>query len=452
MVKGHKAYIAFLPGHYVQHHYQIAPENHIEIQYAYAYDSLFVEPKLKLRPEQLSNSTKPINQWAQAQANVQEAAYVDFLWNFLKKPKTSQKVLHLTETFDSLSKQLHDPAHIIGVAEGDAVFSPVFIRGDKNKLSKEKVPRAFLTALSTEASNFTQKGSGRLAWAEAVVNPDNPLSSRVMVNRIWHHLFGKGIVASVDNFGLQGKLPTHPDLLDYLSLYFMEEGWSVKNVIRQIVLSESFQQASKPLPENELKDPNNDYLHHFPIRRLEAEAIRDAMLTTSGELDTTMYGEPVPIHLTEFMTGRGRPGQSGPLDGNGRRSIYLAIRRNFISPMMSVFDTPVPFSTFGKRNTTNVPAQSLTLMNDPFVHEQAHKWAEQILSNSRLTKAERIQEVYLKAFARKATEDELVGALAYIQDLEKQHSTDADQTSSEHQVWADYCHTVFNLKEFIHLF
>lgn len=423
MVKGHKAYIALLPGHYAQHQYRIDPEDYIDIQYAYAYDSMLVAAKF--------NSTQS---------------------GLLSLPKTSPKVLHLSATFDSLSQQLHDPAHIIGVAEGDAVFSPVFIRGNKDQLSKEKVPRAFLTALSNERSDFPQKGSGRLAWAEAVVHPDNPLSSRVMVNRIWHHLFGKGIVESVDNFGLQGKLPTHPELLDYLSIYFVEEGWSVKNLIRQIVLSESFQQASKSLPKNALKDPNNDYLHHFPIRRLEAEAIRDAMLATSGELDTTRYGAPVPIHLTEFMTGRGRPGQSGPLDGNGRRSIYLAIRRNFISPMMSVFDTPVPFSTFGKRNTTNVPAQSLTLMNDPFVHDQASKWASQILSYSNLNKEERIQEIYLRAFARNASSEEVEEAIAFLQNLEKRYATNPDPAIGEHQVWTDYCHTIFNLKEFIHLF
>ncbi|GAB5554807.1 MAG: PSD1 and planctomycete cytochrome C domain-containing protein [Saprospiraceae bacterium] len=423
MVKGHKAYLAFLPGHYTQHQYRIDPENYVDIQYAYAYDSLFVAPRLNSTPSSLVNH-----------------------------PKTSPKVLHLIATFDSLSRQLHDPAHIIGVAEGDAVFSPVFIRGNKDQLSKEKVPRAFLTALNTEDAAFPQKGSGRLAWAEAVVHRDNPLSSRVMVNRIWHHLFGKGIVESVDNFGLQGKLPTHPELLDYLSIYFMEEGWSIKNLIRQIVLSKSFQQGSTTLSKNQLKDPNNDYLHHFPIRRLEAEAIRDAMLATSGELDTTMYGVPVPIHLTEFMTGRGRPRQSGPLDGNGRRSIYLAIRRNFISPMMSVFDTPVPFSTFGKRNTTNVPAQSLTLMNDPFVHDQASKWASQILSYSNLSLKERIQKIYLKAFARNATPKEVEDAIAFLQDIEKKYATNPDPAVSEHQVWTDYCHTIFNLKEFIHLF
>lgn len=451
MVKGHKAYIAFLPGHFVQHQYQIGPKDYLDVQYAYAYDSLFVEPRPKLSPVSWPKQQNPIAQWSKNNGQLQDAAYVNFLLSYLKKPNLSPQVSHLLADVDSLSKQLHDPSHIMGVVEGDAVFSPVFIRGNKDQLSKEKVPRAFLTALRQSQTDFPQEGSGRLAWAEAVVDPSNPLSSRVMINRIWHHLFGRGIVETVDNFGLQGKLPTHPALLDFLSLSFVEEGWSVKNMIRQIVLSESFQRASIALPKNQSQDPNNDYLHHFPIRRLEAEAIRDAMLATSGRLDTNMYGAPVPIYLTEFMTGRGRPAQSGPLDGDGRRSIYLAIRRNFVSPMMSVFDTPVPFSTFGKRNTTNVPAQSLTLMNDPFVHEQAQEWAAQILTDPNQNEKERIQAIYLKAFARKATEKELEEALDFLKNLEKSYQKQNNQTPSAQQIWTDYCHTIFNLKEFIHL-
>lgn len=452
MVRGHKAYISILPGYFEQHQYRITPENYIDVQYAYAYDSLFVEPVWRIKPPERANREDLIVQWTKGQSSTEGVAYLDFLWDYLKPPERSPEILRLTARFDSLSKQLHDPSHIIGAMEGDAVFSPVFIRGNKDQLSEEKVPRGFLTALSEEEYTFTQVGSGRLAWAEAVVDTNNPLTSRVMVNRIWHHLFGRGIVETVDNFGLQGKLPTHPELLDYLSLYFIKEGWSVKNIIRQIVFTESFQRAATAFPENQMKDPDNYFLHHFPVRRMEAEAIRDAMLATSGELDTTMYGEPIPIHLTEFMSGRGRPAVSGPLDGEGRRSVYVAIRRNFISPMMSVFDTPVPFSTFGRRNTTNVPAQSLTLMNDPFVHEQASKWAEQLLLNSNGSNEERIQTIYWQAFARKATREEVEDALAYLKDLERGiKDKDTSMAAVEHQVWTAYCHTIFNLKEFIHL-
>jgi hypothetical protein len=272
-----------------------------------------------------------------------------------------------------------------------------------------------------------------------------------MVNRIWHHIFGRGIVETVDNFGLQGKLPTHPDLLDYLSLYFIKEDWSIKNLIRQIVLSESFKRSTAALPENAIVDPNNNFLHHFPLKRLEAEAIRDAMLSVSGNLNQTMYGEPIEIHLTEFMTGRGRPRYSGPLDGNGRRSIYTTIRRNFLSPMMSVFDAPMPFSTFGRRNTTNVPAQSLTLMNDPFVYDQACNWAMNIVSKSSTSFTERVQEIYRCAFSRNATEEEIQAAQNILTELAIKHNGTFEELKNDPLIWTDYCHAIFNLKEFIHL-
>ena len=133
--------------------------------------------------------------------------------------------------------------------------------------------------------------------------------------------------------------------------------------------------SSVPIEEAERIDPENIYLHRMNVRRLEAEAVRDGLLAVSGRLVATMYGPSVPTHLTRFMEGRGRPGRSGPLDGDGRRSIYLGVRRNFLNPMFLAFDTPVPFSTMGRRNVSNVPAQALTLMNDPMAIFLARHWA-----------------------------------------------------------------------------
>ncbi|MDH3712030.1 MAG: DUF1553 domain-containing protein, partial [Cyclobacteriaceae bacterium] len=248
-----------------------------------------------------------------------------------------------------------------------------------------------------------------------------------------------------------GKLPSHPELLDYLALQMIEDGWSIKKMIRNILLSEAFQRSTTTIPENQKADPQNLLLHHFPIRRLEAEAIRDGILAVAGKLHLDMYGEPVPIHLTEFMTGRGRPNNSGPLDGAGRRSIYLEVRRNFLSPMMLVFDMPIPFSTFGKRNTTNVPAQSLTLMNDPFVHEQARNWAEKLLKEGNLSNVEKIQEIHTRAFARPASPEEVKQAEALLENLAKAHNRTFEEMKEDPKLWTDYCHSIFNVKEFIHL-
>lgn len=203
--------------------------------------------------------------------------------------------------------------------------------------------------------------------------------------------------------------------------------------------------------ETQKDDPDNTWLSHYPLRRLEAEAIRDALLAVSGRLDTTMYGPPVPLHITSFMQGRGRPKGSGPLDGNGRRSIYQEVRRNFLEPMMTTFDRPIPFTAFGKRNVTNVPAQSLILMNNPFVALQAEEMALKLMAVEGLTIGERIQWIYLRAMSRPASEEELETAIAFVRRLAGIYQISDEKISQDLGIWKDYCHSVFNLKEFIYL-
>ena len=198
-------------------------------------------------------------------------------------------------------------------------------------------------------------------------------------------------------------------------------------------------------------DPQNHLWHHYPVRRLEAEAIRDAILAVSGRLDTTLYGKPVPIHLTEFMKGRGRPEASGPLDGDGRRSLYIAIRRNFLSPMMLAFDMPIPFSAFGKRNSSNVPAQSLTMLNDPFVAEQAAVWADTLVTMHHLDAEGKIEYIYRRALSRLPTAEETTNALAFIEAEAHRLELAPETAMDDPRPWAAYCHVVLNLKEFIYL-
>ena len=164
-----------------------------------------------------------------------------------------------------------------------------------------------------------------------------------------------------------------------------------------------------------------------------------------------MYGKSVPIHLTAFMKGRGRPQVSGPLDGAGRRSVYVAVRRNFLSPMMLAFDMPIPFSTFGKRNISNVPAQSLTLLNDPFVAEQAAVWADALVARKDLDPEEKIAHLYLSALSRTPTVAETENALAFIREQARPYDLADDVAFDDPRPWAAYCHLVLNLKEFIFL-
>jgi hypothetical protein len=181
----------------------------------------------------------------------------------------------------------------------------------------------------------------------------------------------------------------------------------------------------------------------MPVRRLEAEAIRDAILAVSGRLDRTAEGPSVAPHLTPFMLGRGRPGASGPLDGAGRRSIYLQVRRNFLNPFFLAFDYPTPFTTMGRRGVSNVPAQALALMNNPFVGQQAERWAQRILAEPGKSE-ERIKSMYRSALGREPSVGELRDAQQFVT------AQSQDYGRMEHaKSWSDFAHVMFNLKEFV---
>jgi hypothetical protein len=335
----------------------------------------------------------------------------------------------------------------MAMLDGSGVDECVFIRGSPKTLG-EVAPRRFLEALAGPERLPVARGSGRLELARQMTDPAlDPFLSRVIVNRVWHHLFGRGIVASGDNFGVLGELPTHPELLDYLADDFVKRGWSLMRLIRALVLSSAYRMSSHPDPDADQADPQNLLLHRMRLRRLEGEAIRDAMLTISGRLNDRVYGPPVPVYLTDFQDGRGRP-ESGPLDGDGRRSLYLAVRRNFLSSFLLAFDTPTPFSTVGRRTVSNVPAQALILMNDPFVHQEAEVWAQGVLSHGGTTE-ERITAMYLSAFARPPTEEEQHSCLEFLGRQARGARQPPDDTDPA--AWADLAHVLFNAKEFIFL-
>ncbi|MEM7478116.1 MAG: PSD1 and planctomycete cytochrome C domain-containing protein [Planctomycetota bacterium] len=325
------------------------------------------------------------------------------------------------------------PAMLDGTGED----ANVYIRGNASNFG-EVEPRHFLTAVSGKQPMQIQRGSGRLELAQAINDLDNPLTSRVIVNRIWHYLMGRGIVPTTDDFGVLGQKPTHPELLDHLASKFTADGQSIKKMVRYIILSQTYQMSSQADETALAADPKNMLWHHRPPKRLEGEAIRDFLLSLSGRLDAEQFGPAVPIHLTAFMDGRGRPGKSGPLDGDGRRSIYISVRRNFISPFMLAFDTPTPFSTMGRRNVSNVPAQALILMNDPFVADQAQGWAKRALAFSD-DQQERILWLYRSAFARAPTAAESAIAKSFLGE------------SNELQQWTAFAHALINTKEFIFL-
>ncbi|MGB7346170.1 MAG: DUF1553 domain-containing protein [Pirellulaceae bacterium] len=297
------------------------------------------------------------------------------------------------------------PTRVPGLDETDAADWPLYIRGD-HKSPSDRVPRRFLEAI--DAAPFDDQHSGRLELAEKLLANNNPLTRRVIVNRIWHHLFGRGIVGTPDNFGRMGLEPTHPELLDYLADQFQENGWSMKQLIRQIVRTQTWQQSSRPVGLAGLRDPENKWLSHANVRRLEAEAIRDSILSVAGSLDHQLYGAPVDFQQP-------------------RRSVYMKVVRNSLDPFLRVFDFPEPFSSTGRRDATNVPAQSLTLLNDSFIRKQSVGWAEKTATFDSLQ--ERTNQMFFAAFARPATTAEV--------DHVRRHFERSKQRLADYQASAD---------------
>lgn len=391
---------------------------------------------------------------SQAQVADQITAAAKSIDSELQKDKnTADSVDRLVESWanarSELQKQIRTTSRVaMSMMDGTGENEHILIRGNSSNPGRSAA-RRFLAAVDGPEPLTIEHGSGRLELADRINASTNPLSSRVIVNRIWHHLMGRGIVPTTDDFGFLGQRPSHPELLDHLATKFLADGRSIKKMIRYVVLSKTYQLGSRPDSVSLQQDPKNELWHYHPPKRLEGETIRDTLLSISGRLDATMYGPSIKVYLSSFMDGRGRPGQNGPLDGANRRSIYLEVRRNFLSPMFVAFDTPTPFSSMGRRNVSNVPAQALILMNDPFVAELAKAWAQRAVStvrmNEELSPDARIRWMVMTAFAREANEPELAAARAFLD----RHGRENNMTVRDESLWEDFAHALINKKEFI---
>ncbi|WP_165244471.1 PSD1 and planctomycete cytochrome C domain-containing protein [Paludisphaera soli] len=349
--------------------------------------------------------------------------------------------------YRELAARLPDPTLALAAIDGDGEDESLMLRGSPKSLG-EAVPRRLLAVLGGAAPEASSTGSGRLDLARTMVDAaSNPLLPRVLVNRIWKQHFGEGLVRSTDDFGAMGQAPSHPELLDWLASEFIRRGWSIKAVHRLILGSAAYRMSSRSTTEADQADPTNALLHRMNVRRLEAEAVRDALLVVSGRLDSRLGGPSVAPHLSPFMEGRGRPAASGPLDGDGRRSLYLQVRRNFLNPMFQVFDAPVPFTTIGRRHASNVPAQALTLLNDPLVLDLADSWAARLLAEGGpdASDASRIDRLYRQAFGRAPTADEVARCVSFLAARRR------SEPSSPRAVWGDLGHALFNVKEFVYV-
>ena len=345
-------------------------------------------------------------------------------------------------SLQSLSESSPPLQRVLQSVEGDGVNQGIALRGNPHRRGepvRRAAVEAFVSLVSSESPETLDLGSvsGRRGFVDRLLDPANPVVARTVVNRLWAGLFGRGVVDSLDNLGVLGGRPTHPELLDYMALDLQQQAWSVKHLIREIMLSETYRQSSRGLAGTVERDPDNRFLARMSLRRMTAESVRDSLLQAAGRIDRKMGGPSVAAHLTAQMQGRGRPAQSGPLDGAGRRSLYLEVRRNFLNPLLLAFDMPAPQAPQSKRHRTNVPAQALALWNDPLVRELAASWANHLCDETSAAD-ERLNSAYLTAYGRLPTVDERATAQTFLQ-----------SATDEREAWTDLCHVLINTKEFV---
>ena len=367
---------------------------------------------------------------------------------------THEEISKLEQALKSLAaeiKELSDlprakPPLAMAVAERDTIGDTrIRLRGEVHRQG-EIVPRGFVQVASHGArASFSAGQSGRLELAEWLVEPGNPLTCRVAVNRIWHHLLGAGLVRTVDDFGRQGEAPSHPELLDYLAVRFRELNWSFKRMIREIVLSRAYQMSSEHRDKAFRADPENRLLWRMNRRRLDIEALRDSILAVSGQLDLTP-AESVVKELPDQATGVGDQPHK-PLE-SVRRSVYLPVIRNDLRPEFRVFDFADPQTVSGRRNQTMVAPQTLFLMNGPLLRDSARILAKTLWKQAGLRGGnELVRAAYLEIFGRSPSADELRSANGYL----AESGLDGSEPESKTAALATFCHALMCSSQFLYV-
>ena len=400
--------------------------------------------------KQLKSARKKLQQFRK-QATKEPAAKSNVAKTQAQVKKLQRQLAVLKRNASSAPQANESANAILAMAVGDAAQpadTQIRIRGNANERG-DTTPRGFLTILSRgQAPQIDSSGSGRLQYAQWLVRRDNPLTARVAVNRVWQHLFGRGIVSTVNNFGANGDRPTHPRVLDYLATQFIQNGWSTKHVIRTVMNSRVYQLSSSSSARAESIDPNNHLLWKMNQRRLEVEALRDAMLAASGQLDST----PGKGSIVQSV-GDGDIGRTLRTDrfavSSVKRSVYLPIVRGVVPEMFHVFDFPHPSIIFGQRDVTTVPTQALYMMNSPFVIEHAHHFARRVRDEEPLDEAQRVALAYRIALTRSPMSSELDQALQFIGTASA--SLQGEKLTSDEanvEAWAGFCQALFACAEF----
>ncbi len=395
-------------------------------------------------------AAEAVNAFADNRATDDDVKWLEWLREsglIANKANATARLAALVTSYRDVEKSLSLPRMMPGMADEGAAFSqPLLARGEYTRPG-EPVERRYLQMIDADRSAGTLPGSGRAYVAEQIASPLNPLTARVMVNRVWHWLFGNGLVGTPDDFGHLGEKPTHPELLDHLAARFVDEGWSLKRLVREIVQSRAFRTAAAPVAGTREIDPDNILLSHYPARRAEAEVIRDGLLAVSGRLDGTLYGPSVHPYREKADTEKRL--YVGPLDGDGRRSLYIKFQLMESPHFLNAFNLPGGKVTQGRRDTSNVPAQSLALMNDPFVQAMAERWAILLVADGSANIDSRVETMFRAAFGRPATASGRERFSAAVGTFAAMHHVPADKVMGSRAVWKDAAHAVFNFKEFI---
>jgi hypothetical protein len=342
--------------------------------------------------------------------------------------------------------------------EPPPLYFPAMAEPGKGKL----IEPGFLSIITGGGpAKIPPPGNGRLssgrrrALAEWIASPENPLTARVMVNRIWHHHFGRGIVATPSNFGRMGTLPSHPELLDWLASEFVRQGWRMKPMHRLILTSQAYRMSGAFYrPANAEKDPNNVYLWRFPIRRVEAEIVRDLILSASGQLNTEAGGAPffpsLPPSVFEEVKRVGKWVLTKEEPSTWRRSVYAYWKRARKFPMFEVFDQPDTMVTCERRNSTTVPTQALTLLNNEFVLLQSQHFATRVRQAGGQTPESQIKIAYQLALSRDPAPAELAANIRFLEEQRAHHQAKPDG-DPDLRALTDLCNVILNLNEFIYV-
>lgn len=355
-------------------------------------------------------------------------------------PELATAVQHYRET----ESQIAFPRTVNGMDERNTqpLNYRLNIRGNVDDEGPE-VPRGFLTVFNAQNSVDLSPHSGRLELAEYLAGGQNAQAARVYVNRVWQWVFGTGLVATPNDFGKLGDRPSHPELLDWLAADLIADGWSTKRLLRRLLLSQTFRQSGIHSQQARDLDPDNRLLHHYSTRRLEAEAIRDCMLQVSGQLDPALYGPPInPPRTVEDGSKRLF---SGPVDGHGRRSLYLQMSIMDPPKFLVAFNLPDLKLPTGRRDVTNVPTQALALLNDPLVVQLANAWGNHLVQDGLTTPEDRVQSMFVRATGRRPRPEEVQRWTDALRSF-----SEADDPQNDVQAWSNLAHAFFNMKEFIY--